>query len=130
VSLRAAYECLAADPDTATPQTLATLEDAGVAARRCMARSGGRPHLAGRGQHLGIDLRSRDHHPRRPCADQTLRRLIDKTEPLPMSVGSRPDRRWPRLTPGAVGRNIVALGAAAMPIFDEINPRFDVLLKR
>ena len=30
---------------------------------------------------------------------------------------------------GAAGRETSALGAAALPIFDEINPQFDVLLK-
>lgn len=58
-----------------------------------------------------------------------LARLIDKAMPLPMSVGSRSGRSLPRLMTGSVGRHTVALGAAALPIFDEINPRFDVLLK-
>ena len=59
-----------------------------------------------------------------------LARLIEKAMPLPMSVGSRAGRQRPRLIAGAVGRHTVALGAASLPIFDEINPRFDVLLKR
>lgn len=55
--------------------------------------------------------------------------LIEKAMPLPMSVGSRSGRSLPRLMAGSVGHHTVVLGAASLPIFDEINPRFDVLLK-
>ncbi|WP_454816055.1 ROK family transcriptional regulator [Labrys neptuniae] len=58
-----------------------------------------------------------------------LASLIEKAMPLPMSVGSRSGRSLPRLMAGSVGHHTVVLGAASLPIFDEINPRFDVLLK-
>lgn len=58
-----------------------------------------------------------------------LASLIEKAMPLPMSVGSRSGRILPRLMAGSVGHHTVVLGAASLPIFDEINPRFDVLLK-
>ena len=56
-------------------------------------------------------------------------RLIESATPLPVSASARPNRILPRLMAGTAGRNATALGAAALPIFDEMNPRFDVLLK-
>ncbi len=58
-----------------------------------------------------------------------LKMLYEGLEPLPPSVGARRARSAPRLLLGAAGRETSALGAAALPIFDEINPHFDVLLK-
>jgi predicted NBD/HSP70 family sugar kinase len=58
-----------------------------------------------------------------------LKALFERLEPLPHSVGVRRTRRSPRILLGAAGRETSALGAAALPIFDEINPQFDVLLK-
>jgi len=58
-----------------------------------------------------------------------LKALFERLEPLPPSVGARRARRSPRILLGAAGRETSALGAAALPIFDEINPQFDVLLK-
>ena len=58
-----------------------------------------------------------------------LQRLYDRLEPLPPSVGARRDRTSPRILLGAAGRESSVLGAAALPIFDEINPQYDVLLK-
>jgi predicted NBD/HSP70 family sugar kinase len=58
-----------------------------------------------------------------------LQRLFDRLEPLPLSVGARKGRASPRVLLGATGRESSVLGAAALPIFDEINPQYDVLLK-
>ena len=58
-----------------------------------------------------------------------LQRLFDRLEPLPPSVGARRGRTSPRILLGAAGRESSVLGAAALPIFDEINPQYDVLLK-
>ncbi len=58
-----------------------------------------------------------------------LEMLFERLEPLPPSVGARRARTSPRILLGAAGRETSALGAAALPIFDEINPQFDVLLK-
>jgi predicted NBD/HSP70 family sugar kinase len=58
-----------------------------------------------------------------------IEHLIQAAEPLPVSVGARPDRTIPRLIAGNVGHFSTAFGAAALPVFDEMNPRFDVLLK-
>jgi predicted NBD/HSP70 family sugar kinase len=57
-----------------------------------------------------------------------LERLI-AAAPLPVSVGVRASRRWPRIMIGQGGSQAVLLGAAALPIFDLVSPRFDVLLK-
>jgi len=58
-----------------------------------------------------------------------LQMLLERIEPLPRSVGARRERSTPRILLGAVGRESSVLGAAALPIFDEINPQFNVLLK-
>jgi predicted NBD/HSP70 family sugar kinase len=58
-----------------------------------------------------------------------LQRLYAGLEPLPPSVGARHGRASPRVLLGATGRESSLLGAAALPIFDEINPQYDVLLK-
>ena len=56
--------------------------------------------------------------------------LIQAAHPLNISASIRPDRKFPRVMAGTVGPIATALGAAALPIFDEMNPRFDVLLKQ
>ena len=58
-----------------------------------------------------------------------IEHLIASANPLPVSASARPNRTLPRVIAGTAGRNATALGAAALPIFDEMNPRFDVLLK-
>jgi predicted NBD/HSP70 family sugar kinase len=58
-----------------------------------------------------------------------LTMLYERLDPLPPSVGARRTRSAPRILLGAAGPDTAALGAAALPIFDEINPQFDVLLK-
>jgi len=48
--------------------------------------------------------------------------LIERLEPLAVSVGARRDRQVPRVMAGLAGQDTAALGAAALPIFDELNP--------
>jgi predicted NBD/HSP70 family sugar kinase len=55
--------------------------------------------------------------------------LIARLEPLHASVAARRDRRVPRVIAGLAGHDTAALGAAALPIFDELNPNLGVLLK-
>ncbi|AUH53561.1 sugar kinase [Chromobacterium sp. ATCC 53434] len=52
--------------------------------------------------------------------------LVARLHPLPAST-----RRGDgvRLRMGSAGRDVMALGAAALPIFDEFNPQYEVLLK-
>src|SRR5258706_11330144 len=54
-----------------------------------------------------------------------LTMLYERLDPLPPSVGARRTRNAPRILLGAAGPDTAALGAAALPIFDEINPQFD-----
>ncbi|UTH73670.1 ROK family transcriptional regulator [Chromobacterium sp. IIBBL 290-4] len=53
--------------------------------------------------------------------------LVDSLHPLASSTRSS---QASRLRLGSAGRDVVALGAAALPIFDEFNPQYEVLLKR
>jgi predicted NBD/HSP70 family sugar kinase len=64
------------------------------------------------------------------AATRIVEKLIQAAHPLYISASLRPDRKFPRVMAGTVGRIATALGAAALPIFDEMNPRFDVLLKQ
>lgn len=58
-----------------------------------------------------------------------LERLVAAADPLPVSVGSRPGRPLPRVVLGSGSQQAIVLGAASLPIFDEVNPRFESLLK-
>jgi predicted NBD/HSP70 family sugar kinase len=58
-----------------------------------------------------------------------LARLIERLAPLHASVAARRDRTVPRVMAGLAGHDTAALGAAALPIFDELNPNIGVLLK-
>ena len=60
---------------------------------------------------------------------ELIERLVARLEPLPISVRARANLPGPRLLIGTAGYDTTALGAAALPIFDEFNPQFDVLLK-
>lgn len=62
----------------------------------------------------------------RPVLEQLMARL----NPLYTSVSSSANRPFPRLQMGVVGTDIAALGAAALPIFNELNPSMDALLKK
>jgi len=55
--------------------------------------------------------------------------LIERLEPLHTSVAARRNRQTPRVIAGLAGHDTAALGAAALPIFDELNPNLGVLLK-
>ena len=55
--------------------------------------------------------------------------LIERLEPLHTSVAARRNRQSPRVIAGLAGHDTAALGAAALPIFDELNPNLGVLLK-
>ena len=55
--------------------------------------------------------------------------LVARLEPLHLSVSSTRARSTPRVLVGAAGKDTSVLGAAALPIFSETNPQFDVLQK-
>ncbi|WP_394789764.1 ROK family protein [Rhodoferax sp.] len=58
-----------------------------------------------------------------------LERLMQRLDPLYISVGTRPDREIPRLQLGMLGEDTAALGAAALPIFNKLNPSLELLRK-
>ena len=55
--------------------------------------------------------------------------LAERVEPLHIPVNPMEKRTIPRLMIGATGKDTAILGAAALPIFSETNPQFDVLQK-
>ena len=129
VSLRAAYEWLKLpDPDHASPEMLTALLEQGdrrlerwiesvvPALRRAanILESLLDPDAIVLGGFMPVPV---------------LKRLLARLEPLPPSVGARRGRTSPRILLGMAGPESSVLGAAALPIFDEINPQFDVLLK-
>ncbi len=129
VSLRAAYEDLGLpDPDHATPDMLEAMLQAGDP--RLDAWIAG--VIAPLRQAINILESLLD-----PDAivlggfmpPALLQVMLARLAPLPLSVGARRARDMPRVLVGAAGRETSALGAAALPIFGEINPQFDVLLK-
>jgi hypothetical protein len=56
-------------------------------------------------------------------------RLAERLEPLHTPIDPNQQRTVPRLIIGMTGKDTAILGAAALPIFSETNPRFDVLQK-
>ncbi|HZT20149.1 MAG TPA: ROK family transcriptional regulator [Dongiaceae bacterium] len=129
VSLRAAYEWLRLpDPDHASPEILTRLLESGD--RRLERWIGS--ILAPMRQAINILECLLD-----PDAivlggfmpQPVLEALVERLDPLPSSVGARRGRSSPRILLGSAGRESSVLGAAALPIFGEINPQFDVLLK-
>lgn len=124
LSLSAAQEFLADAPGS---PSLADLDAAAEPVARWIEAAA--PHLAGAVNILESTLDPETILLGGLASADVLARLIEKAMPLPMSVGSRSGRSLPRLMAGSAGHHTVVLGAASLPIFDEINPRFDVLLK-
>jgi predicted NBD/HSP70 family sugar kinase len=58
-----------------------------------------------------------------------MRRLAARLEPLHVPIDPAEERTIPRVMIGMTGKDTAILGAAALPIFSETNPRFDVLQK-
>ncbi|MBB3644127.1 putative NBD/HSP70 family sugar kinase [Rhizobium sp. BK619] len=58
-----------------------------------------------------------------------MRRLAERLEPLHVPIDPNRTRSVPRVMIGMTGKDTAILGAAALPIFSETNPRFDVLQK-
>ncbi len=129
VSLRAAYEAVLEDPDAGSPERLEKLVQDGDVRLAAWARSAG-PSLA-----RAVNIIESTLDPETIVIGGPIPRgladwLIAAVDPLPISVGSRADRAFPRLMAGGTGPNLAALGAASLSVFDEINPRFDLLFKR
>ncbi|MBX4970751.1 ROK family transcriptional regulator [Rhizobium binae] len=58
-----------------------------------------------------------------------MRRLAERLEPLHVPIDPNRKGSLPRVMIGMTGKDTAILGAAALPIFSETNPRFDVLQK-
>lgn len=129
VSLRAAYEAATLFPDEATPDLIERLdrEDAPALTRWIEEAAPRLVHAVGMLESM-LDPETiilGGTAPRR-----VLERLVAAAQPLPVSVGSRAGRTRPRLMLSRTSRDLVALGAASLPIFNTINPGFEVLLKQ
>lgn len=62
-------------------------------------------------------------------ATSLMGRLAERLEPLHVPIDPDRKRTIPRVMIGMTGKDTAILGAAALPIFSETNPRFDVLQK-
>ena len=59
-----------------------------------------------------------------------LKRLADRLDPLYAPVDPEMKRSVPRVMVATTGKDTAILGAAALPVFSETNPQFDVLQKK
>jgi predicted NBD/HSP70 family sugar kinase len=126
VSLRAAYECVSETPDLETPERLNSLAPTN-ALEKWLTEAGSKLALATNILESVLDPETIIIGGLASAA--IVQRLIEAADPLPVSAGARPNRVVPRLIAGSAGPFSTAYGAAALPVFDEMNPRFDVLLK-
>jgi len=58
--------------------------------------------------------------------DAVLDAVVNALEPLPMSVATRRNRGLPRVMRGQTGQLTAALGAAALPLLNEVSPHLSV----
>ena len=108
VSLQAAYEFCGLDPMSALPEDLLPLRQ-GINMLECI-----------------FDAESVIIGGMMPAV--LLDKIIQRLPPLYQSVRGR-YLTGTRLKTGMTGSDTAALGAAALPIFDEFNPQFQVLMK-
>ncbi len=129
VSLRAAYESLALpDIDHASPELLEELLARGDSRIEAWIATAAEPlRQAINVLELALDPETVVLGGFMPPA--IIERLAAQLEPLPMSVSTIGERAVPRVVIGAAGKDTSVLGAAALPIFSETNPQFDVLQK-
>ena len=129
VSLRAAYEAVLDDPDNGSPERIEALVMRKDPRLMAWAATAGR--FLGRAVNaIESTLDPETIIIGGPTPRGLVDWLIEAVAPLPVSVGSRVDRILPRLMPGGTGPNLASFGAASLPVFDEINPRFELLFKR
>ncbi|TPJ19414.1 ROK family transcriptional regulator [Mesorhizobium sp. B2-7-2] len=129
VSLRAAYDRLdLPDPDHASPDLLEELLASGDSRFEAWLAEAVEP------LRQAIDVLEMALDPETvvlggfmPLA--VIEALAGRLEPLHLSVSSTSARTTPRVVVGAAGKDTSVLGAAALPIFSETNPQFDVLQK-
>jgi predicted NBD/HSP70 family sugar kinase len=128
LSLRAAYEALAiADLDRATPELLTAPSAADAPRVEAWVESVVDP-LRRAVNILESVLDTEAVIIGGFLPTPLIERLAARLDPLPAAVGVQPGRTA-RVLIGTAGHDTTALGAAALPIFDEFNPQYDVLLK-
>ncbi|MFB9984611.1 ROK family protein [Mesorhizobium kowhaii] len=128
VSLRAAYECLEIpDPDHASPELLQALLANGDSLEAWVAQAIDPLRQAINMLELALDPETVVLGGFMPVG--VIELLASRLDPLYLSVSSTSARTVPRVLVGAAGKDTSVLGAAALPIFSETNPQFDVLQK-
>jgi len=129
VSLRAAYESLdLPDPDHASPQLLENLLARGDSRIEAWIEAAVEPlRQAVNVLELALDPETVVLGGFMPLA--IIERIAARLDPLLLSVSTASERTVPRVVVGAAGKDTSVLGAAALPIFSETNPQFDVLQK-
>ena len=128
MSLRAAYECVSDTPNAETPERLNALALTDPSALEPWLKEAGL-RLANATNILESVLDPETIIIGGLASASIVEALIAAADPLPISAGARAGRTVPRLIAGSAGPFSTAFGAAALPVFDEMNPRFDVLLK-
>ncbi|EJL53810.1 transcriptional regulator/sugar kinase [Rhizobium sp. CF122] len=129
VSLGSAYEYLdIRDFEQHDPETLAALIEKGKTRIDAWAEAAAEP------MRQTIDFLELAFDPQTivlggSMPPSLLQRLVRQLEPLHTPVNPGAERNLPRIMIGATGRDTAILGAAALPIFSETNPQFDVLQK-
>jgi predicted NBD/HSP70 family sugar kinase len=129
VSLRAAYDRLdLPDPDHASPDLLEELLAKGDSRFEAWLAEAVDP------LRQAIDILEMALDPETVVLGgfmplPVIEALASRLEPLHLSVSSTSARMTPRVLVGAAGKDTSVLGAAALPIFSETNPQFDVLQK-
>lgn len=129
VSLRAAYERLEIpDPDHASPELLESLLARDDARLKAWAVEAAAPlRQAINVLELALDPETVVLGGFMPLG--VIELLAAQLEPLHLSVSSISSRAVPRVMVGTAGKDTSVLGAAALPIFSETNPHFEVLQK-
>ena len=128
VSLRDAYECLEIpDPDHASPELLQALLANGDSLEAWVAQAIDPLRQAINMLELALDPETVVLGGFMPVG--VIELLASRLDPLYLSVSSTSARTVPRVLVGAAGKDTSVLGAAALPIFSETNPQFDVLQK-
>lgn len=121
VSLRAAYESFAADPNRQTPTRLNELfsRDPTVIDEWLKGLHGPLSRA--------IHILEMAFDPETiilsgPASADIMARVITSADPLPQSISARNKRSLPRLMLGSAGISAAALGAAALPVFRDMVP--------
>ena len=128
VSLRAAYECLEIpDPDHASPELLQALLANGDSLEAWVVPAIDPLRQAINMLELALDPETVVLGGFMPVG--VIELLASRLDPLYLSVSSTSARTVPGVLVGAAGKDTSVLGAAALPIFSETNPQFDVLQK-